>query len=353
MVEKFQLTEADSPYINAISFYNSIFKDNSPDRLNDEKENYLDIQCPFVLMSGIGGDIEIFNYLLKHKLISDKSQIGEIGLTKKLKNKFCSNLIGTCSYYGKYQLLEFILKTYENEFDLNFQTTEKKSKINSKVGFSKEYSGFTPAMLAIAGFSSDLETIEILKILKGYNAKFDKKDSNGDNLLHLATKYKKIETARYLIDELKLDDFINQNNKDGKTPLSYAQQFNDNIFISYFSDKIGVDEKEVEKNIKELIGESEIIESKNKKKKKNKKNKNNDATIPLTTSENQETLKVESEKPKKEKNKITKNTISNSKTYSKTSTNNNYNNREKLHAILDNTKKKNKKEKQEINVEKE
>jgi hypothetical protein len=211
MVENFQITEADSPEINAISFYNSIFKDNSQNKLN-LKESYSDIHCPFVVMCGIGGNIEIFNYLLSHKLISDMNQTGVIGLTKKLKNAFNSNIIGACSYYGKYQFLEFLLKNYGNEFDINYQTTEKKSKVNSRVSFSKEYSGFTPVMLAIAGFSSDLDTIEVLKILKDYNAEFDKKDFKDNNILHLATIYKKIETAKYLIDELKLDDLINQSN---------------------------------------------------------------------------------------------------------------------------------------------
>ena len=354
MVENFQITEADSPEINAISFYNSIFKDNSQNKLN-LKENYSDIHCPFVIMCGIGGNIEIFNYLLSHKLISDKNQSGVIGLSKKLKNAFYSNIIGACSYYGKYQILEFLMKNYENEFDINYQTTEKKSKVNSRVSFSKEYSGFTPAMLAIAGFSSDLDTIEILKILKDYNAEFDKKDFKENNILHLATIYKKIETAKYLIDELKLDDLINQSNKEGKSPLSYAQYYNDNTFITYYSGKTGIDEKEVEKAIEELINESESKNKKSQKKKKNKKFKNND--ISYATSEYQETLKIETEMPAKETNINDNNIIKSNRTTTTQSklSNNNYNNSKKLHALLDEVgnKNKKKKEKQEINIDKE
>ena len=68
MVEKFNITENDSPFMSAISFYNSILPDNSEFKLNDSRENYNMIQCPFVIMSGIGGDVEIFKYLLKKKI---------------------------------------------------------------------------------------------------------------------------------------------------------------------------------------------------------------------------------------------------------------------------------------------
>ena len=67
MVEKFKITEVDSPFMNALSFHNSIFPENSEFKLNEAKENYNLIQCPFVIMCGIGGDIEIYKYMLKNK----------------------------------------------------------------------------------------------------------------------------------------------------------------------------------------------------------------------------------------------------------------------------------------------
>ena len=362
MIEKFKITEVDIPYINAISFYNGILKDNSKEKINDPKESYLDIQCPFVLMSGIGGDIEIFQYLLNQKLIRDKNQIGVIGLTKKFKNSFSSNIIGACAYYGKDKLLEFLLKNYGNELSLDILTSEKKSKTNSKFGFSREYTGFTPVMLSIIGPSTDLQTLEILKIFKNYNIKFDITDSNKDNLLHLATKNQKIETAKFLVEDLDLKSLINETNKDGYTPLSLAQHLNYDIFISYLSDKIGIDEKEIEKNIRELIGESETTNqsSKNKKKKKNKRYKynENNENIPnlVDSSEYQETLKVEKEEPQKESNNNKTNTQTNKKTTTTTHTKNyssntynSYNNRGKLRSLLDNVKNKKKKE---IRIEK-
>ena len=297
MVEKFNITENDSPFMSAISFYNSILPDNSEFKLNDSRENYNMIQCPFVIMSGIGGDVEIFKYLLKKKLISNLNETGIIALSKKLKNSVNSNIIGACCYYGKKELLEYLLKNHK--FDLNLVTTEKKSKLG-KVGFSKEYLGLTLPMLAVVGNNNDEITVNILKILKNYNAKFKGYDHNKDNILHLATRNKKINTAKYIVDELNLKELMNETNKDGFTPFSLAQNLNNEIFINYYSDKEKKEEQPVDEIIKELINESNIIKDKNNKKKK-KKNKNQDEPSLLNSTEYEETLKEI--KPSKTKNK--------------------------------------------------
>ena len=339
MVEKFNITEADVPPMNALSFHNSIFPDNSPNILKDIKDNYNDVNCPFAIMSGIGGDINIFNYLLDHKLISDKSQSGAIGLSKKLKNIINSNVIGACSYYGKHELLKHLLSNFKNEIDINFASVERKSKIG-RVGFSKEYTGFTPCMLAIVGPCEDKQTIEVLKILKAYNAAFNKEVFNKDNLLHLCVKSKKIETAKYLVEDLKLVDLIDKTNKDGHTPLSLSQNLNYSEFISYFGKDNEKDEKEIEQAVQDLINESDQKNKGNSKRSKKNKKKNNDLPALLNVSEEyQETLKVS-----KNQTSSYRNTYS-SNTYSST------NNREKLHALFDSQKPK--KKKKEVKVEKE
>ena len=339
MVEKFNITEADVPPMNALSFHNSIFPDNSPNILKDVKDNYNEVNCPFVIMSGIGGDINIFNYLLDHKLFSDKTQTGAIGLSKKLKNIINSNVIGACAYYGKHELLKHLLSNFKNEFDINFPSQERKSKIG-RVGFSKEYTGFTPCMLAIVGPCEDKQTIEVLKILKTYNAVFNKEVFNKDNLLHLCVKSKKIETAKYLIEDLKLVELIDETNKDGHTPLSLSQNLNYAEFISYFGKDNEKDEKEIEQAVQDLINESDQKNKGNSKRSKRNKKKNNDLPALLNVSEEyQETLKVG-----KNQTSSSRNTYS-SNTYSST------NNREKLHALFDSQKPK--KKKKEVKVEKE
>ena len=380
MVEKFKITENDSPFMNAISFYNSILPENSELKSNEAKENYNIIQCPFVIMSGIGGDIEIYKYLIKNKLISNKDEIGIIGLTKKLKNSFYSNIIGACCYYGRTELLDYILKN--DKFDLNIPTKEKKSKTTVK--FFKEYTGLTPAMLAIVSNISDENTVNILKILNNHNAKFKGCDAFKDNLLHLAVKNNKINTVKFLIDELNLIFLLDEKNKDEYTPISLAQHLSNEsnesneIFINYFSEKQNIDEKQIEKNVTELLNESNMIKNKNSNNNKKKKKKKNEDNIPLFNStEYEETLKeVDTTKTTKNKKKIKneKNYINeddneeeyNNNNYKeqskinkknkKNNENNNFtsHNSEKLRALFDTMNKpKKKKEKKEIIIKEE
>ena len=296
IIEKLNLTENESPYINALNFHNSIFPDNSPNKLTEAKEAFIDVQIPFILMAGISGHIDIFEYLMNQKLIINKKISGVIGLSKKNKNLMYSNVIGACAFYGKYKLLEFILKNYKDELDIGFITNEKKAKNNIKINLLKEYTGCTPALLAVVGLAEDKDTLEVLKILKQYNAKFDNSNVNKDNILHLAIKNKKLECAKYICEELGLKNLLNDSNKDGYNPLSLAQHLEEENFITYFHSINEDDEKKMEENWKELLAESDKQETKKGKKKKGKKKgKNNDIEndIPgyLASSDYQETLK--------------------------------------------------------------
>jgi hypothetical protein len=358
MVEKFKITEGDSPFMNVLSFYNSILPDNSDKKINEPKENYNLIQCPFVIMSGIGGDIEIFKYLSKNNLISNKKELGIVGLSKKLKNSFYSNIIGACCYYGRAELLEYLLKN--DKYDINILTTEKKSKSGLRVGFYKEYTGLTPAMLCVVGPIEDQDSVKILKILNNYNCKFKGFDNNKDNLLHLAVKNNKIETAKFLVDELNMKDLMEENNKENYTPMTLAQHLNNEGFINYFSEKEKVDEKKLQESLKELMDESNINKDKNNKKKK-KKNKAKDEPIILNSSEYQETLK-EIKTTNKKKNNYYNNEKEEEEDYYYQKENtkpkkihenvSNYkvgDNTEKLRALFENPKPKKKKIKKDIN----
>ena len=333
IIEKFNLTENDSPYINALSFYNSIFADDSPNKLTETKDGFIDVQIPYVLLAGISGHIDIFEYMMNHKLIVNKNLTGIIGISKKHKNIFNSNVIGACSFYGKSKLLDFILKNYKEELDIEFSTTEKKAK-NNKMRFSKEYSGYTPALLALVGPADDKDTLDVLKTLAEYGSKFDISNWNQDNILHLATKNKKLECAKYICGELGLKNLLSQNNKEGYNPLSLAQHLNEDKFISYFHDINEEDEKKIEENLKELLAESVNKETKKGKKKKGKKKgKNNDTNddIPgfFASSDYQETLKeiVPKKVEEENDNKIESSEIINASNNKKR--NNNTNNKKK------------------------
>ena len=299
--EKYINTEIDAPYMNASSFFNSILPEESKSKLNDQQDNYIDIMCPFALMAGIGGDIGIFKYLLNNHLIPDLNVSGTIGLSKKFKNVFTSNIIGACSYYGNDELLEYLLKNYRSDLDINIISTEKKSK-NTKFHFSREFSGMTPPLLVCASPISDQQTIKILKILEDYKANLEMKDSNEDNIIHITIKSKKIQTLKFLINSLDLKDIMNDTNNDNMTPYAIAQKMKCEEIITFLNGYGKLDEKQIEENLKELIEDSNHRANKaNKNKKKGKKNKN-DFPFLLNSSEYQETLKVnENDEEEKEK----------------------------------------------------
>ena len=329
ILENHNLSEADSPYINALSFHNSIFPDDSKEKINEAKESYLEFQIPFALMVGISGHVDIFEKFMNIKLIVDKKVTGVIGLSKKYKNAISSNVIGACAFYGHSKLLHFILNNYHEKehFDLDFVSKEEKGKKN-KLSFNKEYTGCTPALLAIIGPASDEYTLDVLKYLKEFGAKFDISMWNKENILHLAVKNNKLECAKYICEELKLKNLVNDTNKDGYTPLSLAQHLNNEKFISYFSDIIQEEEKKIEENLKELLAESNKKETtkKGKKKKGKKKGKNDDDDdLPNYMGDYQETLKEIVPKKNEEEEEE--------------------NNKNKLHDLLNDTSSKNKKKK--------
>ena len=252
IIDKYIFSDLENPYINALSFYNSILPDNSSNKLVDSTNNYIDVVCPYALMAGIGGDIKIFNYLLKHHLISDLNIQGAIGFSKKFKNVIISNIIGACSYYGNDELLEYLLKNHRSELDINLFCSEKKTK-NTKIRFSKELTGSIPAILACAGPSTDEQTIKILKILEDYKVNFEKKNCNNDNIIHTAVKANKINTLKFLINSLGLKDIMNESNNDNLTPFGIAKQMKNQELISFFDSFEENDENQIEEKLKQLM----------------------------------------------------------------------------------------------------
>ena len=299
IIEKYINSEIEVPYMNAFSFYNSILTDDSKYKLTDSKDNYIEIACPLALMAGIGGNIEIFNYLLNQDLISDLNVSGTIGLSKRFKNAFTSNIVGACAYYGNDKLLEYLLINYRSKLDINITSTEKKSK-NTKIHMTKELSGATPSLLACAGVASDEKTIEILKILEEYKANFELKDFNNDNIFHIITRTKKIKTLKFLVYSLELKYIMNNTNNDSMTPFGLAQQNKNQEMISFFNSLEQDDENEIKENVKQLIEDSNKRASKNKK--RGKKGKKDEIPSLLNSSEYQETFHVNEERIEEKEN---------------------------------------------------
>ena len=305
IIEKYFTPEIEEPYINTHFLYNAILPENSKNKLTDSKNNYSEEICPYAVMAGIGGDIEIFKLLYKKNLINNYNinNSGIIGLTKKYKNTFFSNIVGACAYYGNDKLLEYILDNYRSELDININTTEKKTK-NSKIHFSKEFSEFPPVFLGVGGFISDKKTVEILKIFEEFKANFESKDFNENNIIHIATKEKKILSLKFLSESLGLKNIINEENINNETPYTIAKQSKNKEIIDFLDSYIKQDENIIKKNLEELINEDN--KKKNKTKNKKQKNKNNKDNFNFfNSSEYEETLgsiQEKKEKTNEEKN---------------------------------------------------
>ena len=255
IIENYIDSEYDSINMNALCFFKLILPNYSKMISNDFKENYIEKKCYFTLMAGIGGNINIFKYLFENKLIQELNIFGVIGLSEEHKNIINSNIIGACAYYGNYQLLEYLLENYRSDLDINVTTEEENSK-KQKTHFSKELSETNPTLLACAGPSSDEKTYEILKILEDNKANFYNKDFNENNIIHIATRKNKIQTLKFLINSLCLEDFIDEKNNEKFTPYDIATKMENKEIISFFNN-FRKKENNLEEDEKILSGEEE------------------------------------------------------------------------------------------------
>ena len=255
ILAKYLNTDIYELQFNPLFIYNAILPDKSDQKLSEnQKNNYGEEYFPFQVMAGIGGSIEVFNYLSENNLINIQNinATGMIGLTKKYKNIFLSNIVGACAYYGNDKLLNYILETYENKLSINFKTTEKKSNI-TEIHLSKEFSGYTPLLLAVGGKATDQKTVEILKIFFRFEADFRARDFEGNNIIHIATKEEKIESLKFLVEFLGLKTFINEKNNHDETPQIIAKQNNNKDIIDFLNLYLKKDENIPDTNKEELI----------------------------------------------------------------------------------------------------
>ena len=70
ILDKYFTADIEEPYINSYFLYNAILPESSQNKLTDNKNNYTEEICPYAVMAGIGGDINIFKCLYKKNLIN-------------------------------------------------------------------------------------------------------------------------------------------------------------------------------------------------------------------------------------------------------------------------------------------
>lgn len=283
--ETLNMPAENSPEINA-SLLSSESILQTKTNSSENKDNFVNIQVPLAIQAAIGGDIEVFQYITDIKAKVDVS--GPIGLSKKYKNIIISNPIGAAAYYGRVELIQFLLS--QHQIDLNFKTTEKKSKLK-QINVNKEFSDTTPITLAIIGEAEEETALEVVRLLVKNRGNPKLSDANKNNILHLTVKYNRPAILKYLIENLQLSDLLKDLNKEGQTPVAVAQSSNQSETVDYLSSLL--DDKNIESELLEMYENSEKQKATKKKKKQKSEN-----TIGLLNSIGyEETLQIKPKQP--------------------------------------------------------
>jgi ankyrin repeat protein len=255
------------------------------DKAHENRDVYIDVELPMIILAAIGGDIDIFSYFIDKG--SNINSAAHITLSKKHRNSVTSNILGAAAYYGRVDLANYILDKYK-KVDINFRAIEKKSKIKINLQ-NKEFTDFTPLLLSIVSDAPEDYSIHIIKLLHKYGANFETTDFAMNNILHLAVKYNKLAIIKFLVEKLNL--YNEGINKGGHTPLGIASELGNTAIYEYLQVYSNRDS-----NINDLINELE--QGKKKKQTQKKKKKEAKDEVLLGSTEYEETFKIKPKPPK-------------------------------------------------------
>lgn len=143
--------------------------------------------------------------------------VGHIGYSRKRKNSIISNCVGSAAFNGQYQTIKYCMECFPGDLDIEFKADEKPCGVGS---FKKEVMGSTPLMLAVLAGDSNYPTVEWLIKLEKCNTEV--RDSQGNNLLHLAVQVNGKTILKFLLENTKISPVTC--NEIGKTPLDFAKE---------------------------------------------------------------------------------------------------------------------------------
>ena len=173
-----------------------------------------------------------------------------------------------------------------------------KSLLSSQGGsaFQKEYFGYTPLMLAVAGGDSN---VDIVKALLNSKADFKKTDEFGNSILHIAAMNSNNKMMDFIAKTLKIDIF--GRNKDGETALSICQTNKNQEGVDLYEkhQQIFDKSKDAAGDLLKALEDEEEHDKEAKSKKKDKKWRNKINKIAkaegISTEEVEKRLKEEAE----------------------------------------------------------
>jgi hypothetical protein len=180
-------------------------------------------RSPFIIQAAKSGSPDTYTTVKRHIIRSGGTpmETGCICLSKKKKNVVISNAIGCAAFWGKHQLLKQLLSEFPQDCrELEaLEHQDKDSKTKGTSAYMREYSKYTPLMLAIAGGDHNLECVKAL-LNKGVDYKCE--DDQGNTVLHIAAMNGCNQILEFLCKNLKIELFAR--NKVGETTLSICQQ---------------------------------------------------------------------------------------------------------------------------------
>ena len=119
---------------------------------------------------------------------------GFIGFSKKRRNQVISNVVGAAAYNGSAKILKHMMPK-KSLADINHIAKEIQD-FNSKGAFSKEFSGYSPLMLSVAGGGQNIECTQLLCVNK---ADLSVEDPIGNSVLHVAALHSNNQALEYLV----------------------------------------------------------------------------------------------------------------------------------------------------------
>lgn len=175
-------------------------------------------KSPFIIQAACQGNLHVFETLIKHG--SKANDEGFIGFSSKRKNQIISNVVGAAAFHNSSSILRHVIKK-KSVYQIEFKAKEALD-FAQKGPLKKEYDGYTPLLLAVAGGGQNAECIRILISNK---ADLTASDAVNNSVLHIAAINQNVPAMEELLKswpEASLIATLTTRNAAGETPLSIA-----------------------------------------------------------------------------------------------------------------------------------
>ena len=164
------------------------------------------IDCPFIVQAAKHADFQTFEIVEKHG--GQIKDTGEIGVSTTHNNIVISNILGAIASQDNPTFLKKVIKRMKD--GLEYEAKEQQFIMEQP--FTKEYSGFTPLMIAVVHSSE-----ETIKTFIQSGSDINKRDSNGNTILQICAIYKRLDNLRYFLKFHSIDAKLKNNS--GQTVL--------------------------------------------------------------------------------------------------------------------------------------